>query len=175
MTISIQHREQEIIPKPTISSQILNHSQTSLAIRNSRVKVVLLAMLVHTEALEVNVPSRTKLRLDRSRDVDRRLHGKLLHTALHDREVDRDDTSHLNGAAERDLAIALREVQVADRELGARDVDGQVDFAAAGQVLDIAVASVFRAAGHSASAFSADFLFDVCARAAGVDVFGLGR
>ena len=132
-------------------------------------------MLVHTEALKVNVPSRTELRLDRSRDIDRRLHSKLLHAALHNREIDRDNASHLNRAAERDLAIALREVQVADRELGALDVDGQVDFAAAGQVLDVAVASVLRATGHSASAFFADFLFDVCVGAAGMNVFRLGR
>lgn len=132
-------------------------------------------MLVHTETLEVDIPAGAKLRLDRPRDVDGRLHGQLLHAVLHHGEVDRDDAGHLDGAAERDLAVALREVQVADGELGAFHVDGQVDFAAAGQVLDVAVAAVFWPAGHSASAFSADFLFDVGVCVAGVHVLGLGR
>lgn len=35
-------------------------------------------------------------------------------------------------------------MEVSDRELGAGDVDGEVDFGAAGEVLDVAVPSVFR-------------------------------
>ena len=135
---------------------------------------MLLAVLVHAEALEIDVPSRAELRLDRPRDVDRRLHGKLLHAALHHGEVDRDDTRHLNRAAERDLAVALLEVQVTDREFGTLDVDGEVDLAATGQVLDVAVASVFWTPGHGASTFFADLLFDVCVCAARVDILGLG-
>jgi hypothetical protein len=35
-------------------------------------------------------------------------------------------------------------VKIADAEFGALDVDGEVDFAAAGEVLDIAVSAVLR-------------------------------
>ena len=37
-------------------------------------------------------------------------------------------------------------MEVSDGEFGAGDVDGEVDFGAAGEVLDIAVSSVFRTA-----------------------------
>lgn len=130
-------------------------------------------MLVHAEALKVDVTAGAKLWLDGSRDVDRRLHGKLLHAALHYREVDRDDTRHLNRTTERDLAIALREVQVAYGELGAFHMDRKVDLTAAGQVLDVAVAAVFWATRNSACALFADFLFDIRVCVAGVDVLGL--
>jgi hypothetical protein len=36
-------------------------------------------------------------------------------------------------------------VQVTDGKFGAGDVDGEVDFAATGKVLDVAVSAVFRA------------------------------
>lgn len=35
-------------------------------------------------------------------------------------------------------------MEVSDGELGAGDVDGEVDFGAAGEILDVAVSSVFR-------------------------------
>lgn len=161
--------------KPTVSSQVLDHSETSLTVRNSGVKVMLLAVLIDAEALEVNVTTRTELRLDRPRNVDGRLHGKLLHPALHHGEVDGDYTRHLNRATERNLAIALREVQITNGELGALHVHGKVDLAAARQVLDVTVAAVLRATGHGTSALFADFLFDRCVRATGMDVLGLGR
>ena len=84
----------------TISPQILNHPQTSLLIRHRRIQIVLLALGINTKALEVNIPSRTKLRLHRSGDIDRTLHRQFLHAALHDGEIDGDDTCHFNRAAE---------------------------------------------------------------------------
>lgn len=54
----------------TIASQVLNHPQARLPIRNRRIEVVLLPMLIHAEALEVDVPSGTELRLYRAWDVD---------------------------------------------------------------------------------------------------------
>lgn len=159
----------------TISPQIFNHAKARLAVSNSSVEVVLFTMLVHTEALKVDVPPRAELRLNRTRDVDGRLHGELLHAALHDGKVDRDHARHLNGAAERNLAVALREVQIADRELGTLDMDREVHLAAAREVLDVAVAAVLRAAGDGAGTLLADFLFDVVACGTGVHVLGLGR
>jgi hypothetical protein len=162
-----------IYPGLTISPQVLNHSQTSLAVRNSSIKIMLLAMLIHTEPLKVNVPSRAKLRLHRTRDINRRLHRKLLHATLHHREVDSNNPRHLNRTTERDLAIALREMQIADGELRSLDVYGEVHFAAAREILDIAVAAVLGAAGDGTSALFADFLFGLFVCVAGVHVFGL--
>lgn len=65
-------------------------------------------------------------------------------------------------------------MEVADAELGAGDVDGQEDFAAAAQVLDVAVAAVLGAAGDGSRAFLADFFFERAGCGAGVDVLGLG-
>ena len=61
---------------------------------------------------------------------------------------------HLDGAAEGDLAVALREVDVAHREAAALHVDGEVDLRAAREVLDVAVAAVL-ARRHGARALHA--------------------
>ena len=74
----------------------------------------LLATLINTKPLKVQIPARAKLRLDRARDVQGALHAQRRHPAGDDAEVDGDDAGHLDGAAEGDLAVALREVQVAD-------------------------------------------------------------
>ena len=66
-------------------------------------------------------------------------------------------------------------MEVADAELGAGDVDGEEDLAAAAEVLDVAVAAVLGAAGDSARALLADFVFQVAGCGARVDVLGLGR
>lgn len=116
---------------------------------------MLLAVLVHTKALKVNVAARAELGLHGARDVDRALHGKLLHSALDHGELDRDLAGHFDGTAERDLAIALREVQISRGELRALDVHGQVDLGAAGEVLDIAVAAVFGSTWHRSCSFFA--------------------
>ena len=49
---------------------------------------------------------------------------------------------HLDGATEGDLTIPLGEVDVTHRELGAFDIDGEVDPSALGEVLDVAVAAM---------------------------------
>lgn len=84
----------------TISPQVLNTPQTRLPIRNRRVEIMLLAILVHRESLEINIPARSKLRLDRTWDVDGRLHPELRDAVFHDGEFDRDDAGHFDGAAE---------------------------------------------------------------------------
>jgi hypothetical protein len=81
-------------------------------------------VFIDREALKVDVPARAELGLNRAWDVDGTLQAHLGHTVFDDLKVDRDDTCHLDGAAERDLAITLREVQVTDRELGTRHMDG---------------------------------------------------
>lgn len=64
-------------------------------------------------------------------------------------------------------------VEVSDAELGALYVDGEVDFASSGKILDVAVTAVFRATGDRSSALFSDFLFDGICSAAGMDVDGL--
>jgi hypothetical protein len=85
---------------------------------------MLLPMLIDREALEVNVPARPKLRFDRARNVDGRLHVQLLHAAFHDAELERNASCHFDRAAEGDFSITLGEMQVSNTELRALDVHG---------------------------------------------------
>lgn len=66
-------------------------------------------------------------------------------------------------------------MEVADAELGPGDVDREEDFAAAAQVLDVAVAAMLGTAGDGSRAFFADFFFELAGCGAGVDVLGLRR
>lgn len=129
--------------------------------------------MIDTKPLEIQHPPRSKLRLNRSGQIDWALDPQVLQSVLEDFEVDGDDARHLDGAAKGDFAVALGEVQVADGEFGAADVDGQVDFGATREVLDVAVSAVFGAAGDCAGAFGADFGFEGLGGGAGVDVEGL--
>lgn len=67
------------------------------------------------------------------------------------------------------------EVQVSDGELGAFDVDGQVDFATAREVLDVAVPAVFGAAGDRPGALFPDARLGFLVGGAGVHALGLRR
>ena len=90
---------------------------------------------------EVQHAPGAELRLHWARDVDGGFaahHSQLGLAVLDHVELDGDDAGNLDGAAEGDLAVTLREVQIADAELRAFDVHGKVHFAAAGEVLDIA-------------------------------------
>ena len=158
--------------------QILDDSEGGLAVRDGGVHVVLFAVLVDRKALEGEHAARAELRFDRAGEEDRGFaadHAELGLAVFHDVEFEGDDSRDLDGAAEGDLAVALAEVEVADGEFRAFDVDGEVDFAAAGQVLDVAVAAVFGSAGDCSGAFAADFLFNGVVCGAGVDALGLGR
>ena len=133
------------------------------------------ALLIDAEPFKRQIPSGPIMRLDGSRQKQRTLHIQIPNPALHDRQLQRDDAGHLDGAAKGDFAVALGEVEVADAELGAGDVHGQEDAAAAAQVLDVAVAAVLGAAGDGARALLADFVLERAGGRAGVDVLGLGR
>jgi hypothetical protein len=136
---------------------------------------MLLPVLVHREPLKIYIPPWSELRFHRPWDVDWGLHVQLLDASLHYRELERDHARHLDSAAERDLAIALREMQITHAELRTLDVHWEIYFAAARQVLDIAVPSVFRAAGDRSRALFPHFLFDLRGRASGMHVCGVGR
>lgn len=103
---------------------------------------MLLAVLINTDAFEVQVPARSEVRLVDARNKQWSLHAEFLDTALDDVELERDSPSHLDGAAEGDFAVAFGEVQVADGETGTFVVDGEVDFGAAGEVFDVNVTAV---------------------------------
>lgn len=169
----VRKETRKVVRTPTISPQVLNTPQRRLPIRHRRIQIMLLPVVIHTEPLKRQIPPGPKMRLHRPRQKQRALHRQRLHPVLHHAQLQRDDACDLNGAAEGDLAVALAEMQVPDAELGALDVDGEVHLAAAREVLDVAVAAVFRAAGHRACAFSADLVLDLFGRAAGVDVLGL--
>ena len=132
------------------------------------------ALLVDAESLKSQIPTRSVMGLHGSRQEKRALHVQILHAALHHRQLQCDDPGHFNRAAERDLPVSLREVEVADAEFGAGNVDREEDFAAAAQVLDVAIAAVLGAAGYGSRSFFADFLFELAGCGARVDVLGLG-
>jgi hypothetical protein len=157
--------------------QILNDPQRGLAVRDRGVHVVLFPVLVDGETLEGEHPAGAELGFYGAGEEDGGFpadHPQLGLAAFHDGEFEGDDAGDFDGAAEGDLAVALAEVQVADGEFGALDVDREVDFAAAGEVLDVAVAAVFGSAGDCPGAFAADFFFDGVVCGAGVDALGLG-
>lgn len=155
------------------TSQVLNRPQTSLPIRHGGIEIVLLALLIHAETLEREIASRTIMRLDGTGKEDGGFHVEVLHAVLHHGQLDGDDACHFNRAAEGDLPVALAEVEVADAELRAGYVHGQEGAAAAGEVLDVAVAAVLGPAWDCAGAFFPDFLFDVGGGGAGVHVLRL--
>ena len=54
------------------------------------------------------------MRLDRTGQVNWGFHAQISHAVLHDFEIDGYDAGHLNGATERDFAVALREMEIAN-------------------------------------------------------------
>lgn len=120
---------------------------------------MLLPLLIHTKPLKINIPPGTKLRLNRSRYVNGTLDIEFLDTTFHNTKLERNHPRHLNRTAKGNFAVALAKVQVADAEFSTRHMDGEVDFGAAGEVLDVAVSAVFGAARDGAGAFLADFGF----------------
>jgi len=134
---------------------------------------MLLAVLVHTESLEVYVSARAELGLDSTWDVDRTLHVQLLHTVLHDVELERNAACDFNRPTERNFTITLGEMEIADAELSALDVDREVDFRATGQILDVAISSMLWATRDRACAFLPDLRLDLIRCAPSVDILRL--
>lgn len=132
-------------------------------------------MLIDRETFEVNISPWAELRLNRSRNVDRTLHIQLLDASFHNGELDGNDTRHLDRATERDLTIALREVQVSNTELCALDMNGKKNLRPTTQVLDIAVAAVFRSSGNRPRTFLSNLLFQLRISRASMHVLGLWR
>lgn len=132
-------------------------------------------LLIDTESLKGQIPAWSIMRFHGSWQEKRTLHVQILHATLHHGQLHRNDTSHLNRAAERNLPVALREVQVAHAELGARNVDWEEDFAASAQVFDIAVAAMLWAAGYSPCALFTYLFFELAGCGAGVDILRLRR
>ena len=71
--------------------------------------------------------------------------------------------------------IHTRKVQVAHTELGSLDMNWQIDFATAGEILDIAIATVFRATWNGPGSFFADLFLRRCVRTAPMDILWLRR
>ena len=93
----------------------------------------------------------------------------MLHPIFHNTELDRDTSSHLDSTTEGDLAIALREVQITHGELGAFDMDWQVDLRPTGQVLDITVAAVLRSTWNGTGTLFANLVLDIVSTATDVN------
>ena len=78
-----------------------------LPICDGNVHVVLFAVLVDAEALEIDVAPGTEIRFDWTWEVDRGLQVHIRHAVLDHLEVHCDHTGHLDGATEGDLSISL--------------------------------------------------------------------
>ena len=121
--------------------QIFDGIEAGLAISHVCVEIILLAGFVHRYAFEDQVL--LVFRLQCTGLEDGILHAVFGDTALDDVDLDVNPAGHLNGAAEGDFAIALREVQVAHRQTAALDVDREIHLRAAGEIFDVAVAAMF--------------------------------
>lgn len=75
-----------------------------------------------------------------------------------------------------DVAVVpTRKVQVANAKLGPRHMDGQIDLAAAREILNVAVAAVLGPAGDGPGALGGDALGQLGVGGPGVRVERLGR
>lgn len=115
------------------------------------------------------------MRFHRPRKKNRTLHPQQFHPTFHNTNLDRDNPRHLNCTTKRNFAITLREMEISNREPGARDVDGKISLRATGEIFDVAVSAVFRTARDCAGPFTADFRFNVGGGGTGVDIRRLGR
>lgn len=68
-----------------------------------------------------------------------------------------EEATHLDGAAEGDLAITLREVHVAHTEISSFNEHREVHLASPAQVLDVAIAAVL-SPGNGSACFRCDSL-----------------
>lgn len=129
MSLYWRRRQQEVDLVVIVAEtpEVLDGTQTCLTIGDSSIEVMLFAVLINAEAFKVDVPIRAKLCFDWARDEDRRLHVELLLTAFHDGEANGDDAGDLLSSTERDLAVALTEMKITNRELGTRNMDGKKD------------------------------------------------
>jgi hypothetical protein len=70
----------------------------------------LLSVLIDGESFKCQIPARSVMWLNRAWEIERRLHSQICNCILQDLEVNGNYTGHLNGSAERDLAITLRKM-----------------------------------------------------------------
>lgn len=107
----------------TKSLQVFNTPQSRLPVRNGRIKIVLLALVINAEPLKSKIASRPIVRLNRPRQENGTLHPQILHPVLHHRQLQSNHASNLNRATERNFPVALGEVQITDTELRPLDMD----------------------------------------------------
>ncbi|KAH3678627.1 hypothetical protein OGATHE_000177 [Ogataea polymorpha] len=134
-----------------VSSEILNDPETCLSVCDRRVQTQLFAVFVDRKALEREVSAWAVVVFYWSRQIHGTFHVELEHAFFKNRAFQRDGPGHLNCSAKRDLAISLGKMQVPDTQLGSVHVDRQVHLGPARQVLDVAVATVFRTARYGSS------------------------
>src|SRR5262249_18794822 len=162
--------EQQIglLARETELGQVLDRVQARPAVGDGSIQVVVLAAgLVHRHADEREEFAVTWLDATRYKNGGRR-YAVLVHTVLDEVDTEVDVPAHLDGTAEGDLAVTLREVKVAAGEHAARNVHRIINAAATGEVLDVVVAAVL-AGRDRASAFPADTLEFRTRRRAGQD------
>src|SRR5262249_42700595 len=134
---------------------ILDGVEARLPIRDGGVHVVLLVPIDRhaDEGEEGRIP-----RLHRPGEEDGVSGDPVLaHAPLNEIDAEVDVTADLDGAAEGDLPVALREVEVPAGELGAPDMHRVVDARSPGEVLDVVVAPVLTR-GHGPGTLAGDLV-----------------
>src|SRR5215217_2564180 len=153
--------------------EVLDGVQTGLPVGDSEVHIVLAIVLADPDALEDEVAGVPRLEAAQLEDrhVRGAIHGVLLHAALDQLDTAVYVAGHLDGPAEGDLAVPLREVQVPHRELGAVDVHWEVDARPDREVFDIDVTAMLarrnRPAGLPSSPLELTTSASPAARSAG--------
>src|SRR5215211_5407205 len=124
--------------------EVIDSVQTGLPVSDSEVHIVLAIVLADRDALEDEVAGVLGLEAAQLEHwhVRGAIHGVLLHAALDQLDTEVYVSGHLDGAAEGDLAVPLREVQVPHRELGAVDVHREVDARPDREVFDVDVTAM---------------------------------
>src|SRR4051794_28948046 len=124
--------------------EVTDGVQTGLPVSDCEVHIVLAIVLAYRDALEdevAGVPGLEAAQLE-NWHVRGAIHGVLLHAALDQLDTEVYVSGHLDGPAEGDLAVPLREVQVPHRELGALDVHREVDARPDREVFDVDVTAM---------------------------------
>src|SRR5215213_9451921 len=124
--------------------EVIDSVQTGLSVSDSEVHIVLAIVLADRDALEDEVAGVLGLEAAQLEHwhVRGAIHGVPLHAALDQLDTEVYVSGHLDGPAEGDLAVTLREVQVPHRELGAVDVHREVDARPDREVFDVDVTAM---------------------------------
>src|SRR5882757_591324 len=121
--------------------EVFDRIETGAAIRDVSVEIVLLAcLLIDRDAFKDEVFRES--RLERARLEYRIRNSVLGDPTLDEIHANIDIARHFDSAAECDLAVTLRPMNITHRKASSLDIDREVDAGTPREVLDVAIASM---------------------------------